>query len=429
MFLKYLVLAPTLLLLLGAGVLFIMRLFRSTVGYSWLLAAGFTLTAWALAIYTRFRLPTSLDLPSWDHVIRHLSTGSVTADRISWPMEMALAALLVAVVFTDSARYSSLTRAGTWAGSLLLISLGIFSSLANQPLVLVLGWTAMDAVELFLIFDTAGEARTTRQVIVSFGYRLAGTIIVLGTILTSTLDLPTAPGIVLGVPTTIALILGISLRLGALPLHAPFYRELPLRRGAGTIIRLAPAASALVYLARFTPETVSWGYVPGFLLLTAASGLYAAWMWLRSEDDLSGRPFWIIALASLALSCSLRGHNEGVIAWGAALIISGGILFLYSARHRGFILLPMLGLDWFFRAAIYFNGFSMERSINPSPARIGYGLHSYPGFTNHRILSQSLPTRRFTGKSRTLDLLDLPTRPGCYGGNPDCSGDRRMAGL
>ena len=39
--------------------------------------------------------------------------------------------------------------------------------------------------------------------------------------------------------------------------------------------------------------------IPNLLTLTALAGLYAAWMWMRSPDALTGRPDWVIAFASL----------------------------------------------------------------------------------------------------------------------------------
>jgi hypothetical protein len=57
-------------------------------------------------------------------------------------------------------------------------------------------------------------------------------------------------------------------------------------------------------------------------------------MWLRSSDELAGRPFWLIGLGSLAVASALRGNSIGATAWSCALILSGGALFLASAQSR-----------------------------------------------------------------------------------------------
>lgn len=56
-------------------------------------------------------------------------------------------------------------------------------------------------------------------------------------------------------------------------------------------------------------------------------------MWLRAPDDLNGRPYWIICLAALAIISALSGNPLGVVAWGCALLLVGGALFLASAQH------------------------------------------------------------------------------------------------
>jgi hypothetical protein len=57
-------------------------------------------------------------------------------------------------------------------------------------------------------------------------------------------------------------------------------------------------------------------------------------MWLRSPDELTGRPYWLIGLGSLAVASALRGNSLGATAWSCALILSGGALFLASAESR-----------------------------------------------------------------------------------------------
>jgi len=46
----------------------------------------------------------------------------------------------------------------------------------------------------------------------------------------------------------------------------------------------------------------------------------------------------------LSVAASLSGNLSGSLGWGIMLILGGGLLFLFSARQRSIIWLPLLGL-------------------------------------------------------------------------------------
>jgi hypothetical protein len=77
----------------------------------------------------------------------------------------------------------------------------------------------------------------------------------------------------------------------------------------------------------------------------ALAALYSAWKWLSAPDELNGRPYWIIGMSALSVAAALRGNSAGSAAWGGALVLFGGISFLYSARQMWFTrILAMLGI-------------------------------------------------------------------------------------
>jgi hypothetical protein len=116
--------------------------------------------------------------------------------------------------------------------------------------------------------------------------------------------------------------------------------EQPLRRGLGTMMRLVPAATSLILLAR-TAQTGAPASQVGVLLgLSALAAFVAVYFWLNATDELEGRPFWIIGMASLSLVGAVQGEPAASLAWGLASIYGGGAIFLYSARHR--FLRPLL---------------------------------------------------------------------------------------
>jgi len=130
------------------------------------------------------------------------------------------------------------------------------------------------------------------------------------------------------------LILAAGLRLGVLPLHLPFPNEASVRRGFGTALRMISAGSSLILLTRIPTSSLASPFAPYLILLVAFAALYGAWMWLRAPDELTGRPFWMIGMGSLALAAALRGNPVGATAWSCALILVGGALFLTSMQNK-----------------------------------------------------------------------------------------------
>ncbi|HEY5159269.1 MAG TPA: hypothetical protein VII93_15005, partial [Anaerolineales bacterium] len=104
------------------------------------------------------------------------------------------------------------------------------------------------------------------------------------------------------------------------------------------------AAASLSLLARIPAGALSSSLAPYLLVLAAIAALYASWLWLRASDEILGRPFWVLGMASLAVAASLRGNPAGSIGWGVTLVLCGGLLFLYSARQRRILWLPLLSL-------------------------------------------------------------------------------------
>jgi hypothetical protein len=69
------------------------------------------------------------------------------------------------------------------------------------------------------------------------------------------------------------------------------------------------------------------------IILSVIAALYGGWMWLRAPDELNGRPYWVIGLAALSVISALEGNSIGAVAWGCALILVGGALFLSTVQN------------------------------------------------------------------------------------------------
>jgi len=336
------ILLPIIFMLLTALTLILLRFVRPNFKYPWMLSAGGATLALIGIFLWQIRLPQSISLPPWQPVTIFFFSPTWLADVISWPYALSLAALAAAVIWTSVVRAENDPAA--WAGTLLLTALGILAVAAENPLTLILVWSAIDLAELITMLRSTEGEEQSQGVVIAFAARLAGTGLVLWANLVST-----AGGLLMNFRAIPAgagtyLLIAVGLRLGVLPLHLPYLKENVLRRGFGTTLRLVSAAASLSLLARIPADALNTSLAPYLLVLAAVAALYASWMWMRASDEILGRPFWVLGMASLSVTASLRGNPTGSIGWGVMLILGGGLLFLFSARQRSTIWLPMLGL-------------------------------------------------------------------------------------
>lgn len=336
------ILFPVVLMVLTALTLMILRFVRPNFKYPWLLAVGGTTLALVGIFLWHIRLPQSISLAPWQPVILFFFSPTWLADGISWPYAISLAALAAAVTWTSIVRAENDPAA--WAAMLMITALGILAVTAENPLTLILVWSAIDLAELIAMLRSTEGEEQNQGVVIAFAARVAGTGLVLWANLVST-----AGGILMDFRATPAsagvyLLIAAGLRLGVLPLHLPYRKENVLRRGFGTSLRLVSAAASLSLLARIPASALQSSLPPYLLILAAVAALYAGWMWLRASDEILGRPFWVLGMASLSVASSLRGNPSGSISWGVMLILGGGLLFLFSARQRSILWLPLLGM-------------------------------------------------------------------------------------
>jgi hypothetical protein len=336
------ILLPIVLLLLAALALMILRLARPKFKYLWMIAAGgATLALVGISIWHN-HLPQSLSTAPWQPVSLFNFSPTWLADGISWPFALSLAALTVAVIWTSVVRLDNDPAA--WAGTLLFSALGILAVTAGNPITLILIWSSIDLVELIIMIRSTENVLQNRGVVFAFAIRVAGTGLVLwanlvGNASGNQMNFQTIPA-----STGIYLLIAAGIRLGSYSLYYPHFKEHFLQRGFGTSLRLVSMAASLCLLARIPADAIQPSLLPYLYILTAATALYSGWKWLRASDELRGSPYWMLGLASLSIFASLRGNPIGSIGWGIALILDGGLLFLYSARQRRIIWLPLIGL-------------------------------------------------------------------------------------
>ncbi|MDY6866770.1 MAG: hypothetical protein SVT56_02530 [Chloroflexota bacterium] len=343
-----LILLPIGLLLGAALAVLIQDRARPRYGTSWLIAVSACIISWVTIMAMRLRLPTTLDILSWDNPdLKLMGEFSLLLDYDSWPYAMALITITLAVILTDSARtrYDSTPR--SWSASMLITALGLLAIQSGSSLTLLAAWVIVDIIELIYLLRLENANRYILRIVISFGVRTASIFMMIlaavkGWQINGVFALTHIPQI-----TGFIFLLAAGLRLGVFPLNLPFLQEPTLRRGAGNIIRLAPIASSLCLLARLPNDVIPpnlSGWVPLFHAMLALAAIYASFRWLSASDEIEGRPFWIITWAALATESVINGNSDASLAWGIALILPGSLLFLYYPRVQRMNFLLHFGL-------------------------------------------------------------------------------------
>lgn len=384
-------LIPIGLYLVSTLVLLALRWLRPKFSYSWLVAALTALVSWGMILFLRVRLPQSMILGSWQPLDTFQWSIVISLDTISWVLAASLSTLVLAVILTATARSQSNSDSVAWISSLLFGGLGIASVVAGNPATLLTSWTALDLLELGILIGSVQTANLSQRTILSFAARTAGTLSVVWGLVNTTPSVPGSGFESITITSGIFFLVGAALRLGVLPLHLPYSSEPRTRRGIGTLLRLVPAASSLMLLARIPANTIPDAWSPVLITFSAFAAIYAALMWITAPDEIEGRPFWIIGLSALAVTCAIRGSSFGVLAWSVVLLLPGGFLFLFSARGSrlaflwGAVLLIITGLPYTLTA----NGWTGLIEASPLPGIGPVFLVSYvlllTGYARHAI--------------------------------------------
>ncbi len=315
---------------------------RLRQGYLWVLTVITSFLAWGLVFATRGQLPIYIPLTDWQPNFLFQSSPALLVDDISWPFAVAVMTLPLAVLLTDLAHVRELDP-HTWAVSQMLGGVGLIAVVAGNPLTLLMAWAVIDITEIVVLLSRVRGSRERERLVVVFTMRIVGMLLIFSAILRASglgtaLSFDEIPAAVTGYLFTAA-----GLRLGVFPPHQPFWQEPFFRRGLGTLIRLVPVAVSIVLLVRAAQVEITGIWESAFMVLAAFSAISSAVIWTFAENELQGRPYWILGLGAFALASATQGLPVASAAWGLALLFSGAILFLFSTRHRWLLVFPVLG--------------------------------------------------------------------------------------
>lgn len=342
--LNLLLLLPVLLLFLAALGIVILQQVRPSIGYAWLIAVLAGLAATVALLVLRWRIPLEVSAEWWRPFADLSTPPTLRLDERSWPYAFCLGLLALAFALTEAARLEREARPYNWAVGLALTGIGLLAVMAATPMTLVLAWTAVDGAEFLMLMTNSASRRMAPQTVTLFSVRVFGTLLVILAILLSRAQAIDFSLTSIPPQMAVIMLLASGLRLGVLPLNIPYIREVYIWRGLGSVMRMIGPASSMVVLGYMPESAVPSEWKGVFLFFSVLSALYGGAMWFSAADEIQGRPYWFIALSALGVASVVNGHAQASIAWGMALILSGSLLFFYTARRRTILFIPLLGM-------------------------------------------------------------------------------------
>lgn len=339
------------LLLFSAPVLWGLNRLKVRYIFGWFWSILVCALVWGGVLFFQLRdLPdplTARTFPLWTW--REGSELILLLDAASGPFALALAGLGLAVILTSAQRMADappgsasndppLLQSEDWrnqAAILWLMGMGFFGVLAGNPLTLLLAWAGGDLFGLWVLLLRIPGREASERIVLDFSARVAGILLLIWAIVVARAEGGTLAFEQIPAEVHVVLLLACGFRLGVLPLQVYFFEELPLRRGVGMMTRMAiPAVSSLVLLARIGATAAPTVWTGLLLFLTVFAGLYGSISWFAAKSELEGRAFWVLGVGALALAAAIGGAAQAVQAWGLALLLVGGSVFLFSARSR-----------------------------------------------------------------------------------------------
>jgi len=337
-----LILFSFLILFMAAATILLLRVLRPDFNYSWLIAALAALLSLISLAFLRIRLPQMAELLRWASDPTFITSPTLFADKSSWVYAFTIGILGFSVIMTSVAREQTSIMPLAWAFSLVMSGLGLLAVFGENYVTAALAWTAMDLLSLTVLSIQIDDQLQGRKIVMGFSIQVLGTFLVVWAGLTA--QMPEITPVLPGLPlySNLALLLGLGLRLGVLPFYLPGVQANPLSRGLGTLLRLVPAASALALLTKVPAGATPQNWLVPLQVLAMLTGVYGAVMWLLGRDELSARPFWTTAMAAISILTVLGGRPEASMAWGVALLLGGGTIFLYSLTSKWMVWITLL---------------------------------------------------------------------------------------
>lgn len=331
--------------LLIALIVFIVSRLKMNTGKIWSIAFTLTLANWGFILALKWLIPVEIVLSEWFPIGEIFQRNLLfQINPANWPILFSLAAIQFAVIATDSARLNEIPTPMVWAGLIFAFSAGFLASIASSIISIILIWVFVDLIELIIFIGAGLDEGNINEIIVSFAIKILGTNLLIFALITSYHQ---------GTPLRIdevvnrigyLLLASVGLRLGVIPFNLPFLSSSPIRRGLGNSIRMVNVATSIVLLLRYPIGELDVGVKSVLLFFTVIGVVFGAVMWFSSNNELEGRPYFIISMTGLAIYAAINGNNNAILAWTLAMILSDSVLFLYFSRGKKLSIIPMVAI-------------------------------------------------------------------------------------
>lgn len=336
---------PVLLPLLGALAMLLVR--RRPERVWWAVATLTALLNWLVVLGLGAALPAAARLAVWRPETLFASRIELMLEPISWRFTYAAATLLLAVQLTSAARPGEATAFGR-AAALAYAGLATAALLPGNLLTVAMSWALIDLARFIVQMVALPTGSAGRDLVWRLAVDMVGVLLVVGAALADRLAGGEAD-LLEATPATGAIVVlcaAALFRLGLLPPHFNLPAPPGLRRGAGTLLRLLPPASALVVIARALHDGAPESVIPWLRAAGAVGVLIGGARWALKRDAIEGRRFLVLGISGLAMmAAGQRAETaaDAVAAAGVLLLLIGGLVSLIELHSPSHRVWPVLG--------------------------------------------------------------------------------------
>jgi len=331
---------PFILSITSAISIVLVKKFRPQFRYFWFIAIGGSILVFTTLLIWTINPPLGFSLTSLDESTLPIFSPAWTASELNLPIIISLSTLGLAVLLTTMIRQNS--DPIDWASIFVFISLGILAVMSDNYISIALCWISIDVIDLISILRY-GKENKSNDVVVALSIKLFGILLLIWSAILCasngiSMDLHQLPNF-----AGLFILTAAILRIGILPLVLPV-NTTDLSKGIFTISRAISSVSGLILLVYLPTNIVPSSAIPITIVILGFTCIGLSVAWFLARNELAGRPYWILSFVILIISNSLNGNIESSISLLTALILCGGLVSLYSSRHKKNIWLPLLGL-------------------------------------------------------------------------------------
>jgi hypothetical protein len=336
------ILLPILLYLTGTILLVGLHFWRPAKGIAWLIAAITALLVWGGGLFSRSRIPDSLNLGTVTSPFNFSFQITFTLDKVSWPLSWAVAALIFAWVYISITNLTSEPVAyfnwWAWPAGLSLGALGIAGVLSGNLYTMIFTWAAADLffLAIFLFRDPF-----SKEMLYSFGLRMLGLFITIGAIFFKPGGLPLNFPLVNVTVNTIVLI-GALTRLISLGISPRLARRVDQSKEIIFVTDLVLIATCLSVITRTGTFGISQNLAPTITKLAGIAAVLGSFLFAIMVNHPARKIYLYLCLIAFAISAVLVQGAEASMAWCLVAILPASLLFLHQKSIRDFNILFIL---------------------------------------------------------------------------------------